>query len=210
MNEMKRYLDFEFWRDMSGDLMAWSMSNLLTIEALGQIAFVLIAWLLTGLLARFMSRITEPLLAKATWISVLRSIVVPLIRPIAGLILLRLGLAAAQAIAWNTALLVIASSLLTAWIVIRFASNLIRNPTLSRAFASIAWLLAALNIFGLLGPLVSRLKAFNIGLGDTSLNAYSVITGITAAILFLWIASLLGRTAEVQPCAPYQYDMTRS
>jgi len=198
MDEMKQYLDYEFWRDMSGELMSWSMSNLLTIEALGQIAFLILAWLLTGLLARFLTRLTEPLLEKATWISVLRGIILPLIRPVAALILLRLGLTVAKAIDWNTALLVIASSLLTAWIVIRFASNLIRNPTLSRSFATIAWALAALNIFGLLAPLIKRLKAFNIGLGETSLNAYSVIAGVVAAVLFLWVASLLARAVEAQ------------
>lgn len=198
MNEMSKYLDLQFWQDMSNQGMAWSQENLLTIEALGQIAFLLMAWLLTGVLARFLTQLSEPLLEKAKWISVLRSIVLTLVRPIAALILLRIGLAAADFIGWNKALLVIASSLLTAWIVIRFASNLIRNPTLSRSFATLAWVLAALNIVGLLAPLVERLKGLNIGLGQTSLNAYSVIMGIAAAIFFLWVASLLGRAAEAQ------------
>lgn len=198
MKALEKYLEFQFWRDMSDEALAWSMSNLLTLDALGQIAFLLIAWVLTGALAKFLTRLSEPLLEKAKWMSVARSILLTLIRPIAGLILLKIGHGVAEAIGWNTALLVIASSLLTAWIVIRFASNLIRNPTLSRAFASLAWVLAALNIFGLLEPLAGKLKSFNIGLGETSLNAYSVITGVAAAIFFLWLASMLGRAAESQ------------
>ncbi len=198
MEDMEKYLEWQFWRDMSAEVIVWSQSNLLTIEALGQIAFLVLAWLLTGGLARFIERLCQPLLEKGGWLSVLRSIFLPLIRPIAALILLRLGKSVADAIDWNTALLVIASSLLTAWIVIRFASNLIRNSTLAKSFATTAWVLAALNIFGLLTPLIARLKGFNIGLGETSLNAYSVITGILAAIVFLWIASLLGRAAEAQ------------
>lgn len=198
MNEMAKYLELQFWRDMSDQAMLWSLENLLTIEALGQIAFLFLAWLLTGALAKFLTRLSEPLLEKAKWISVLRSILLTLIRPIAALILLRIGMVIADAVDWNRALLVIASSLLTAWIVIRFASNLIRNPTLSRSFATMAWVLAALNIVGLLGPLVERLKGFNIGLGQTSLNAYSILMGVAAAIFFLWLASLVGRAVEAQ------------
>lgn len=198
MKAMEKYLELQFWRDMSQEAIAWSMTNLLTLDALGQIAFLFLAWVLTGALAKFLTRITLPLLEKAKWMSVIRSILLTLIRPIAGLILLRIGQGVAGSIGWNTALLVIASSLLTAWIFIRLASNLIRNPALAKAFASLAWVLAALNIFGLLEPLIDKLKGFNIGLGETSLNAYSVLTGVAAAVFFLWLASMLGRAAEAQ------------
>lgn len=198
MEELEKYLDLNFWRGMSQEALAWSQSNLLTIEALGQTAFLILAWMLTGALARFMTRLAEPLLQRGGWLGLLRSIFLPLVRPIAGLILLRLGKAIADSVGWNSSLLIIASSLLTAWIVIRFASNLIRNPTLAKSFATSAWVLAALNIFGLLEPLIAKLKGFNIGLGETSLNAYAVITGIIAVVVFLWLASLLGQAAEAQ------------
>lgn len=195
---MDKYLELGFWQDMSQQAIDWSMSNLLTFEALGQIAFLLLAWMLSGVLARFLKRLSEPFLTKANWIAFVGSIFLTLVRPIAALILLRVGVAVSNSLGWNDALLIIASSLLTAWIVIRFASNLIRNTTLSKSFATTAWVLAALNIFGLLEPLTERLKGFNIGLGETSLNAYSVITGVAAAVFFLWLASLLGRTVESQ------------
>ena len=58
-----------------------------------------------------------------------------------------------------------AVSLLTAWAVIRLASSLIRNAFWARVVAVTAWSLAALNLMGLLDPVMLTLDRMAINLG---------------------------------------------
>ncbi len=85
-------------------------------------------------------------------------------------------------------------SLTTAWVVIRLISNLIAEPFWARTAANFAWALAALNIFGLLGPVIAFLGTplgFKIGVKDFS--ALLVLNGMVLAIVLLWLASWLSR-----------------
>lgn len=197
MAVMERLLDPQQWQTWAEQALTWLQLEVLTLSAGIQLSILVLAWLLSRWIGSRLVKGSNLLVARwpsygrATWV------VHPLLRPVAALLIMRLGVLILNSIEGIGArLLVIASSLLTAWIVVRLASNLIRNQALSRTFAITAWTIAALNILGLLTPLIDALQAFGFAMGDTQITAYGVITGVLTAILLLWGAQLLARVSE--------------
>ena len=77
---------------------------------------------------------------------------VPLITPTAWAIGLWISVVVAQRAGWPHLVTQTAVSLLVAWLVIRLAAALVPYAALARLIAVLAWVVAALNIMGLLGP----------------------------------------------------------
>jgi small-conductance mechanosensitive channel len=96
----------------------------------------------------------------------------------------------------NTALTTVAVNLLVAWVVIRTLTNVLAEPFWAQSVAIIAWTIAALNIFGLLNPVVTFLDAFAIQAGDTRLSVTLVIKAIGLIVLLLWGASLISAVLQ--------------
>ena len=112
-------------------------------------------------------------------------------------LVLQLGiLIFAEAMGWPERLLNITISLLTAWVVIRVASQLIRDPTWAKLFAVVAWTIAALNIVGLLNPTINLLDAASVSVGEVRISALTVIKGVITLILLLWLATITSRLLE--------------
>ncbi len=93
-------------------------------------------------------------------------------------------------------------SLLTAWIVTRVVTLVIRSPFWSSVAFYVAWPIAALSAFGLLDEVAAQLQALSIPVGEGTDGAARVIslfdvvrTLIYFAILF-WGAAMLGRLVE--------------
>ncbi len=93
-------------------------------------------------------------------------------------------------------LLVISTSLLSAWVVIRFASAFLTNSMWAKAVAAIAWLIAALNILGLLDDVTAALETFGFHLGDVRLTAMGIIEGVLTLIVLLWVTNLAAHIIE--------------
>lgn len=96
----------------------------------------------------------------------------------------------------RNAVIVITSSLLTAWIVISIASVFVANPIWSRVIAFTAWVVAALNILGLLDDTIALLGGTAFTLGQVSVSALTVIQGLIALFVMLWITALAGQLIE--------------
>ena len=89
-------------------------------------------------------------------------------------------------------------SLAIAWVVIRFSSNLVRNPRISLAIAIAAWLLAALNIAGLITPILDLLGAMAVPIGNFRLSVLLILRGVVTFAVLLWLANLLTRLVDQQ------------
>ena len=87
-------------------------------------------------------------------------------------------------------------SLLTAWIIIRLTTVLIRDKTWSKIITLGAWIVAALNILNLLDPTVAFLDSMEIGLGDLSISALMIIKSMISLAILLWLASFSSRLLE--------------
>ncbi|TNE62240.1 MAG: mechanosensitive ion channel [Alphaproteobacteria bacterium] len=96
----------------------------------------------------------------------------------------------------RTYLLSIATSLFTAWLVIRLAVSMIANRELARLVAWVAWTVAALNIVGLLDPIEEVLGNARLPLGEANISVLGVIQGIFTFALLLWAAAALSSLLE--------------
>ena len=125
-----------------------------------------------------------------------RRILEPLIWPLTWLVFLSLLLGLYVAAQQDTWLLEILNSLLVAWIVVRLVSRAIRNPMLSRITAVIAYGMAVLSIWDLLGTTIEILDGpnFTLALGEFSLSVYQVLA---TALLLAVLLSLAGFTSRV-------------
>lgn len=93
-------------------------------------------------------------------------------------------------------LLLPVASLLSAWLVIRIASKLLKNKTAARVFASIAWTLALLNIFEWLDPVLKFIDSLSFTVGSVRLSPLIVIKAGVSLWLSLWLANVLATFLE--------------
>ncbi len=95
-------------------------------------------------------------------------------------------------------LLRITASLLSAWIVIRLASSIVRDSFWSRTIASIAWLAAALNILRLLGPTIDFLDGLRVPFGAQGISLFDIFSAIALAAILLWGAAFASRFIQAR------------
>jgi len=88
-------------------------------------------------------------------------------------------------------LLLPVASLLSAWLLIRIASKLLKNKAAARLVASVAWTVAILNIFEWLDPVLKFIDSLSLTLGSVRLSPLIVIKAGVSLWLSLWLASVL-------------------
>ncbi len=93
-------------------------------------------------------------------------------------------------------LLFLAASFATAWLTIRIVSQVIRNRTLSRAFAAIAWSITALHILGVLNDAQALMDGVAVSFGTLRISVLSLIKGAIVLALTLWVAAALSTFSE--------------
>jgi small-conductance mechanosensitive channel len=90
----------------------------------------------------------------------------------------------------------LAESLVLAWVLIRLSSMLVRDERLAHAVAILAWIIAALNIAGMINPVVQLLDTMAVPIGNFRLSVLLVLKGAITLAIFIWIANTLSRLAE--------------
>ncbi|WP_300541177.1 mechanosensitive ion channel domain-containing protein [Maricaulis sp.] len=97
-----------------------------------------------------------------------------------------------------------AMSLMTAWLVIRAVTLIIRSRFWSKVAFYIAWPVAALDVFGLLDDVVNQLQALAIPLGETEagepvdLSLFDILRTLIYFGVLFWAASFAGRAINAQ------------
>ena len=115
---------------------------------------------------------------------------------LAWLVLQWIAIAIANSYEHPVALLNVVTSLLTAWIIIRMASLLVQNRTLSLSISIFAWLIAALNIFGLLDSTIQLLDSWSIMLGGVRVSPLFALKIVIFTWLFFWAANSISGVIE--------------
>lgn len=90
----------------------------------------------------------------------------------------------------------IAVNLLGAWVVIRAGTRFVKDTLIANTLLVIAWSVAALNILGLLGPVLAQLNALGFKLGSQNITGLTVLKGVIALALLLWAALAASRFAN--------------
>ena len=118
--------------------------------------------------------------------------------PIALFIILQLAVVALKTVGVSTGLAEAGVSLLTAWIVIRLVTLVIRSPFWSKFAFYVAWPIAALDAFGVLDDVVLQLQAFSVPIGEDAAGnsqRFSALDLIRTVFIFgvlFWGASFGG------------------
>jgi small-conductance mechanosensitive channel len=99
---------------------------------------------------------------------------------------------------FGTTILRLAESLTLAWVIIKLSSRLVRSDRLARALAVLAFMIAALNIAGLLGTVTGLLDSMAVYVGSLRVSVLLLIKGAVTLALFLWLASTFARVLETR------------
>jgi small-conductance mechanosensitive channel len=116
--------------------------------------------------------------------------------PILLLLLIWFALLAFDAAGSRTELLRLVESLVLVWVLIRLSSRLVHDERLARAVAIVAWIIAALNIAGLINPVLHLLDSMAVPIGNFRLSVLLVLKGAVTLAAFVWVANTLSRLAE--------------
>jgi small-conductance mechanosensitive channel len=196
MKDFIRYEKIETWLLATRD---WTAANVFAEETLLELGVIVAAAVLSWALARPLRSVLSQLeerharyrVVKATW-----HIAAVVALPALWLLFQWIAIAAAGAIGWRHGLLVITASLLTALIVIRIAASFVEDPLWGRTIATTAWVIAALNIVGLLDQTIALLDQFAMTFGAVRISALTVIKGVLALAVLLWISTILSNVFE--------------
>ncbi|MAU40791.1 MAG: mechanosensitive ion channel protein MscS [Kordiimonas sp.] len=176
----------------------WAQAEILSYETLGQVAVIVLLFFTSYGLDRWLRPLIKSLVGHKQTYQKSARYVEPLYLPVIWLILQ--SIAQRLAFMWELPqyLLWMGVSLLMAWIVIRLASQLIRNRELARLVRFFAWGVAALNIVGWLEPTIMFLDAAAVDIGDAHVSALAVLTGIFTLCLLIWGGLVLANLLEMQ------------
>lgn len=183
-------------------LFEWAETYLLSVSVLLQVGLIVAALVPAAIFGPRLKTLIREQVSKRTETPILRRLAdaaAELATPIALYITLtaiRIGLGSfEQAEDWVAAAL----ALMNAWIIVRLVTLVIRSKFWSRVAFYVAWPIAALDAFGLLGPVVAQMQELAIPLGEGEggrpirFSLLDVVrTLIYFAILF-WGASTLSR-----------------
>lgn len=198
---MDALFDVEALLGTAQKIWLWAQVNVFTLAAAFQLALVAFLGLASLWAAPRLRRLGAvlaehgqgPLRALGPTVApTLRDIAVPL----TWFLLLLVADTAALRLETSSRILSIAVSLTGAWVVIRTASGLIREPFWSRTVAVVAWTVAALDILGLLPIIIAGLDTLAIRLGDFRLSALLVVQAAITLGLLLWGAMVLSAFAQ--------------
>ena len=186
------------WQDLLRQAMDWLNSNVLVAGTLAQAACALLLMSAVSLSARPLQR---ELLMRAAGLPAgpLYPLAAALTRAAPAILLLLLVWFAR--LAFNAAgsrgdLLRLVESLVLVWVLIRLSSRLVHDERLARVVAVIAWVIAALNIAGLIEPVLHLLDSMALPIGNFRLSVLLVLKGAVTLAAFVWIANTLSRLAE--------------
>lgn len=181
--------------------LTWLASNaeMLSIVTLAQVLVVGLMYAVAWIAAPRVQRLAAAL-PLGTWmrpfLPTVSRLLSHLTLPLLWLILAWIGVGVARGLSMPAGVLNLAATLVTAWVVIRLFASFITNSALSRIVAGGVWLVAALNIVGLLIPTLEMFDGVAVTAGDLRFSLLTLVKALVWLAGGIWIASLLGRLVE--------------
>ncbi len=212
---MNSYLNIDTLHKRLLSLKDWIVSNVFIwenlVHLLVQISVLLAAWIIGTILGRWIRRIINARIKESSLKSrhatgfLTRFLgLLPLIFSIFALWLCIQGV---RGIGYKTFLMTMALNLAIAWVVIQLATSVILDRFWSKIIAVVCWLVAALNIIGVLDKTISLLESIGFTVGDVNLTLLSVVKAVFVLIILLrgvsWVngnlEKKLSKVSELTP-----------
>jgi small-conductance mechanosensitive channel len=178
---------------------AWLLANVLAISNLAQVAVIVVIFFASRFAAPRLAQVIARLSARRFPEGRARQLLNSLgsfILPITWLIGVWLADWIAVYAGLQSHVLRLVESLLAAWVVIRLTSSIVHNPVWARVIAVSAWVVAALNILGLLTPTMAFLDSIGFGFAGLWVSALTVIRGLAMLAILLWLAVTASQIIE--------------
>ncbi|MCS5596324.1 MAG: mechanosensitive ion channel [Alphaproteobacteria bacterium] len=97
---------------------------------------------------------------------------------------------------FSSSLLILASNLLIAWVIIRALVQIINNPAMRHTISLIGWVIAALAILGVLDETSAALDDFGLNVGAFRISALTIIKGVLSLFILVYLASFIASVLE--------------
>ena len=191
--------DGKLWSNWSQEIVTWASENLFSYETVIELSLIAIAATIAWPISIVLRKSIQALGEKHAQYALLRRLwksLGAIAFPIVWLIIQWTIVFTMAYLGYRHAALVVTSSLLTAWIVISIATVFVENSMWSKTIAISAWIVAALNILGILNETIAVLDGAAIKIGQVNISVLTVIQGTIALGLLLWITSVIGQLAE--------------
>ncbi len=196
---IEQLVGFDSIRDSLGDVPNWLQSQMLTTDVAVQAGLLIAAIAPAAVFGPQLRKFIQSQVAPRAPYGVLRRAANAfghLATPIALFIILQIAVGVLRTFNAGTGLAEAGISLLTAWIVIRLVTLVIRSPFWSKVAFYVAWPIAALDAFGVLDDVVRQLDAFSVPIGEDengNPERFSALEFIRTLFIFgvlFWAASL--------------------
>ncbi|MDH3671356.1 MAG: mechanosensitive ion channel [Gammaproteobacteria bacterium] len=198
MEQLVDSIDMHAWLSQGQQ---WLAKNVLVVSSLTQVALVTIVFVSAYYLAPSIQRwliakgeSPDFRLLSQKAANVLRLLVFPIV----ALVMLWLSLLIAAEAGWPHHGIKTVGSLLTAWVIVRMSTQLIRDPVWARFIAVLAWTIAALNILRLLKPTLALLDSLALTAGALRISALTVLKGVLWFVILIWVATAVSRLLEAR------------
>jgi small-conductance mechanosensitive channel len=178
---------------------AWIILHVLNwtsiVQAVLLVATFLVAWLVRRSLVPVLEHAAaNPDATKLIRVALLR--MRRLVLPGVAALLVWLVYLVLVAVVGHGELLRIAANLLTAWVVIHLATAFLRQRGWASLIAGVVWLVTALAILELLGPLHRQLDGAVFRAGELEVSLLGVLNGLLLLIVFIFASGLLVRVID--------------
>lgn len=185
--DIEKYLQPDYWKTSAIALQQWFMRDVWVVETLLELVVILLCIALGGLVARpFKPRLTR-LIEERNWQTLTVGRFLAALQQVLAfalsVMLLSLAMVIFQRFQWSSRIINTAMSLLSAWVVIRLVTSILREPAWRRYIALLTWTLAALHILNLLHAFLGLLDSLAVTLGGVRISILLIIK----AVIFLTI-----------------------
>ncbi|HEV2673518.1 MAG TPA: mechanosensitive ion channel domain-containing protein [Aliidongia sp.] len=184
--------------DWAATSLAWAGERVLNLNSLAQLGLAILAAFIAWRLGPRLGRALREGSGRLTgWAAVRLVNAVALAVPgLLFLLLIQLCALGFDHAGYPNHVLRLVFGLALAWVVIRFSSSFVRDRTLAKVITFVAFLLAALNIAGLIGPTMALLDAMAVTIGTLRLSLLLLLRGTLVLVVLIWLANLMARLAE--------------
>ena len=190
---MEKYIDPQFLLSWISSLWNESYRLVTNTNTLLEVAVIIIGLLLAHLVARPLIKRLQRFLDSQDWRDRVHGRLIraflPLISFIFAILLLRIGSETIAKYKLSVFLIDTTIRLLTAWIIIKFMTAMLKDSKWARLLSITAWIVAALYILNLLNPVINLLDQLGIDFGGMRISLLLLIKGVIVFTVLLKLAS---------------------
>ena len=191
--------DAGFWSESFGRIWGWIETSLFSQDTLVELGIIAVAAMLAWPLSRKLKTTFEDYSKRDSHFALLRRLWHAggeLCFPFVWLVIQWLAIVITDNLEIRNSALTITTSLLTAWVIVGIAAVFVANAFWSRSIAISAWILAALNILGLLDQTLDILDQASVTLGQVRVSALMIVQGVVTLGVLLWVTTIVGQIVE--------------